>query len=212
MSMLLDIHLHTQRHSPCSYIDEFELIRKAIQAGLHGMVITDHHYQWSGEELEGLLRVSGAPGFLLLAGFEYTSARGDMLVYGLKPEHARQFELGEDPERVVDRIHALGGVCVAAHPTRAGLGYDERIAHMALDGIEVASVNLSGREQEMARGLADTLGLRPTASSDAHRLYDVGAYCTEFDGAIQDMADFCEAIREGRFRPGIPVMQRKVGA
>lgn len=212
MSLLLDTHLHTQRHSSCSQIDEYELVRRAVQAGLDGLVITEHHYQWSDAELDALARVSGEPGFILLAGFEYTSACGDILIYGLRPEHVTQFEPGGDPERAVDRVHTLGGVCVAAHPTRGGLGFDERIAHMALDGIEVQSVNLAPHEQRLAHGLAEQLGIRPTAGSDAHRIYDVGACCTEFDAVIQGMADFCDAIRAGRFRPVALSMQRKARA
>lgn len=212
MSLLLDTHLHTRRHSSCSNIDEFALIRQAVRTGLDGLVITEHHYQWSDDEIEALLDASGEPGFILLAGFEYTSACGDILIYGLAPQHVPRFEPGGDPKRAVDRAHALGGVCIAAHPTRAGLGFDERIAHMRLDGIEIRSTNLASHEQRLARNLAEQLGIRPTASSDAHRIYDVGVHAMEFDAVIQSMADFCDAIRAGSFRPANPIIQRKAGA
>ena len=178
--------------------------------GLDGLVITEHHYQWGGEELRDLTNCARAPGFVVLAGFECTSACGDLLIYGLSPEQVDEFPPGDDPAEVVDRAHALGAVCVGAHPTRAGLGFDGRIAAMPLDGLEVASVNLQSHEQRLARNLAADLGLRPTSASDAHRLEDVGRYALEFDAVIRCMADFCGAVRAGCFRPVSTGTDRKV--
>lgn len=212
MALLLDTHLHTQRHSPCSRIDEARLIAQAAAVGLDGLVITEHHYQWSDEELRALIDAADTPGFIVLAGFEYTSSCGNMLIYGLAPEHVAEFRPGGDPAAALRRAHALGGVCVAAHPTRAGLGFDHRIANMALDGLEIASVNLQSHEQRLARKLAVDLNLRPTCASDAHRIEDVGRYVMEFDDVIHCMADFCSAIRAGRFRPAVPASAGKARA
>lgn len=201
MGLLLDLHLHTRRHSACSAIDERRLIGRAVEAGLDGLVITEHHYQWTREELDELVAASGHPGFLLLAGFEYSSSRGDILIYGLEPEHVRGFEPGRPPEVMLARARDLGAVCVAAHPTRAAIPFDERIVDMPFDALEVKSVNLARHEQRLAQRLADSLGRRVTASSDAHRLADVGAYATEFLDPVQSMDDLRNSLRHGTFRP-----------
>lgn len=201
-SLRLDIHMHTRRHSRCSGMDERQLIGRAIERGLDGVVITEHHYQWPEEELQELRDLARAPShFLLLAGFEYTSERGDILVYGLEPDMAKLIPPGADPREALRKFHALGAACVAAHPTREQIPFDERILEMRLDGVETASRNLRPHEQRLALKLAMDLAIPPTASSDAHRLQDVGAYATDFEGPISAMADFVSCLKRGAFKP-----------
>lgn len=208
MGLIIDLHLHTRRHSACSVIDESRLIERAVKAGLDGLVITEHHYQWSRRELDELVASSAHPGFLLLAGFEYSSARGDILVYGLEPEQVAEFVPGRQPEIMLARAQALGAVCIAAHPTRAAIPFDERIFDMPFEALEIKSVNLASHEQRLAEKLADDLGRAKTASSDAHRIEDVGRYATEFLDPVQTMADLQNSLRRGTFRPYNPTGPR----
>lgn len=201
MGFRVDAHLHTRRHSGCSRMDESRLIAQAIRRGLHAVVITEHHYQWPEDELAALRDAAGEPAFTLLAGFEYTSEKGDILVFGLEAREAADFKPGGDPAAVLREAQARGAVCFAAHPTRERLGFDERIAGMPFDGLEVRSVNLQPHERRMALRLAAQLGIPPTASSDAHRIEDVGAHALSFDRPILSMADFVAAVREAKFRP-----------
>jgi len=200
MSLKIDLHVHTQLHSPCSHIDPGHLIRQAVRAGLYGLVITEHQYQWSDEDISALRANSGEEGFLLLTGMEYWSGQGDLLFYGLSQSQAMGLQKGLPAEEAIRIAHEMGGICVAAHPTRAGMGFDERIATLPLDAIEVRSVNLLEHEQRLALQLAGNLGLRAVAGSDAHQIHDVGRYATLFDDPIQSMSDLQEAIRNGRFR------------
>ena len=207
MGLLIDLHLHTRRYSACSVIDEALLIDRAVKAGLDGLVITDHHYQWSRSELDELLAASNHPGFILLSAFEYSSARGDILIYGLEPEQVTEFIPGREPDEMLARAQELGAVCVAAHPTRAAIPFDERIFDMPFDALEVKSVNLAPHEQRLAEKLANDLGRRKTTSSDAHRLEDVGRYATEFHEPVQSIADLQNSFRRGTFRPYQPAGQ-----
>ncbi len=202
MSIRIDLHLHTLRHSPCSTIEPDRLIKQAVKVGLDGLVITEHQYQWSEAELAELADKANAPGFLLLAGFEYTSRQGDILMYGLRPAEANGFVSGWPPSQAIRMARERGAVCIAAHPTRAGMGFDEAILSLPLDAIEVQSVNLRPHEQRLAMTLAAQVGKPAIAASDAHQLHDVGRYVTEFDDPIRSMADLQEALRRGRFRPG----------
>lgn len=208
MALRIDLHLHTSRYSRCSAIPPERLIDQAVQAGLDGVVITEHHVQWSVEELEELRQASGHPGFLLLAGFEYTSSKGDLLVYGIDALNVSQFEPCWPPEQAVQLAGQLGGVCIAAHPTRAGLGFDVGIAQLPLAAIEVCSVNLQPHEQRMAVKLAEAIGARQVACSDAHAIQDVGRFATEFDMVIRDATDLRTALMHGRFR----IADRRVSA
>ncbi len=200
MSLLIDLHMHTRRHSRCSGIDEYALIEEAARKGLDGIVITEHHYQWSQDEIDELVATSSVPNFLVLAGFEYSSSKGDILIYGLEPEQVEAFVPGGDPEAMLKQAQDWGAACIAAHPTRAAVPFDERITRMPFDGLEVQSVNIQHHEQRLALKLAQNLDIPPTTASDAHRLQDVGAYAMQFDDLIRTMADLRVALKHGRFQ------------
>ena len=200
MGLVIDIHVHTSRYSTCSQVDPARLIGRAVKAGLNGVVIMEHHKQWDDRELRELVDGSGHPGFLLLSGFEYASAKGDLLIYGLDAEHVAQFEPGGPPDKAVQLARSLGGVCIAAHPTRAGLGFDDQLLSLPLVAIEVCSVNLQTHEQRLAMKIAEGTGIAAVAASDAHRLDEVGRYATVFEDAIQSMAELQNGLKNGRFR------------
>lgn len=182
-------------------MDASRLVKGAVAAGLDGVVITEHHHIWDPGELDALRQEAGEPSFLLLAGFEYTSSQGDVLIYGLPREHVENFVPGHAPEKAIAQARELGAACIAAHPTREGMGFDERIFDMPLDAVEVRSVNLKDHEQRLAAVLAKNAGLPPVTCSDAHRIEDVGAYATEFLDPLTSIADLKEALKNGRFRP-----------
>ena len=201
MGMFFDIHLHTSRYSGDSVMDPNQLIQQAVKRGLHGVCITEHHNLWCQDELDELVSRAKAPGFVLLAGFEYTSSHGDVLIYGLNEEQASTFIPRKfSPEAAIAQAQEWGAACIAAHPTRQGLGYDERIMGLSLQGMEVQSCNLNFNEQRLAFKLAKQLKLSGTASSDAHRLADLGRYCTEFLIPIQTMGDLVSALKQGQFQ------------
>lgn len=201
MGLFFDIHLHTSRYSGDSVMDANQLIRQALKRGLHGVCITEHHKVWRQEELDELLADAKAPGFVLLSGFEYTSSHGDVLIYGLTVEQSQAFIPRKlSPEEAIAQAQALGAACVAAHPTRDRLGYDERIIDLPLQAMEVQSCNLNINEQRLAFKLSKQLKLPAMASSDAHRLDDLGRYSTEFMVPVQSMSDLVSALKQGQFR------------
>ncbi|NUM53736.1 MAG: PHP domain-containing protein [Candidatus Hydrogenedentes bacterium] len=201
MPFLVDMHMHTARYSRCSRIDASKLVDQAVRAGLDGIVITEHHHQWSKDETSELVAESGHTGFLVMAGFEYTSAQGDILMYGMPDECVKEFVPGWAPEKAARLAQRYGAACVAAHPTRSGMAFDDRIATLPLAAFEVASVNLQPHEQRMAKKLAENLKKPMVACSDAHDLPAVGAYATAFDDLILGIADLQAALLRGRFQP-----------
>lgn len=206
MGLLFDLHFHTSRYSGDSVMDPSQVIAQAVKRGLQGACITEHHALWPQDELDELLAAAHAPGFVLLSGFEYTSSHGDVLIYGLNEEQSKTFVPRElSPDEAVAKAQAWGAACIAAHPTRQGLGFDERIFELPLQGMEVQSCNLDNNEQRLGFKLAEQLDLPKTASSDAHRLEDLGCYATEFLVPIQTLDDLVSALKQGQFRIPPPV-------
>ncbi|HJZ58238.1 MAG TPA: CehA/McbA family metallohydrolase [Gemmataceae bacterium] len=205
--MKFDLHMHTNRHSPDSITDPFELLRAAQAAGLDGIVITEHDYLWPEDELEELR--AAAPGLVILSGIEVTGRGGDMLVYGVSDPFA--LPQGMPWPELCREVHRQGGVAVAAHPNRWGQPF-EKILHEQrpeLDGIEVISNNmdpdLRTRAAELLRKFPHFAQL---GNSDSHDPATVGCCYTEFDDVIRTNADLVAAIRGRR---GVARVNQKAG-
>jgi predicted metal-dependent phosphoesterase TrpH len=82
--MIVEMHCHTAEHSPCSHVAAVDLVRRLCEAGVQTVVLTDHHYQWSEEELADLRRRAQLPEVCrILAGQEIeTYDFGHLLIYG----------------------------------------------------------------------------------------------------------------------------------
>jgi 3',5'-nucleoside bisphosphate phosphatase len=74
------------------------------------------------------------------------------------------------PEEAIQRIHAAGGVAVAAHPARTGLTDDdvERLAASDLDGLEVFYPRHDAAQTAHFARLAGRYSLLVTGGSDDH--------------------------------------------
>jgi predicted metal-dependent phosphoesterase TrpH len=193
-----DIHIHTRRYSPCSDIDPFELLPRAAEVGLSGIVIVEHDAMWNEKDVDRLRREHGADDVSVFAGTEIRSRHGDLLVLGVRD--LQDIKPGESARHILKTVHDRGGAVVIAHPTRYGLGCDPILFDMEFDGMEVMSANMCADEQDQALALSSSSGIRAVAASDAHTLQTVGDYYTVFDDPINNIEDLVSALREGRFR------------
>ena len=196
--MIIELHCHTREHSKCSNADAAELLRFAYRAKAQGLVLTDHEYLWSEEEIGELKSRSGMQEqFLVLSGQEVrTRDWGDVLVYGAAESIERGVSLDEVRRRWPE------AAIVWAHPYRKGREpADHELLDDRLDGIEIFSSNHSASES--SRALKDWHRLRFTAISgtDAHNKTSVGAYPTVFDHPIKDAKELASEIKAGRCRP-----------
>src|SRR5262245_26865170 len=119
--MRFDLHLHTSRHSPDSVMDPFSMVLRAQEIGLDGVVITEHDWLWTEEELVELRRA--APGLVVLAGVEVSAREGHFLVYGIRNPFAVAKGIGV--AALCREVHRQGGAVVAAHPFRWGQPFEE---------------------------------------------------------------------------------------
>lgn len=191
--MRFDLHMHTSRHSPDSEMDPYRLVRRAREIGLDGIVITEHDWLWSVEELAELQSV--ADGLVVLAGVEVSAREGHFLAYGVRDPFAISPGIGV--AALCREMHRQGGVVVAAHPFRWGQEFEEilRREKPELDGLELMTANMDADMRRRAEGVWRRLGLAGLGSSDAHHEDVLGACFTEFTRPIRTDADLVAAIR-----------------
>jgi len=108
-------------------------------------------------------------------------------------------------------VEPVGGLMIAAHPFRGFLLFGisqlqldleqacKRSVFQHVDGLEIHNCKVTDPENDMARRVAERLGLLGVAGSDAHRLDEVGKCVTIFEREIRAEQELIEEIRAGRF-------------
>jgi predicted metal-dependent phosphoesterase TrpH len=200
--MKFDLHMHTTRHSPDSQMDPLALVRRAGELGLNGVVITEHDWLWTEDELNELR--AAAPGLLICAGVEVSALEGHFLAYGVKDPFAIPKGIGVSD--LCREVHRQGGAVVAAHPFRWGQPFGEILyeEQPELDGVEMMTSNMDEHCRRLTAELVKLPGMRPLAglgSSDAHHENTLAACYTVFDGSVRDGRDLIDAIRNRRATP-----------
>ena len=203
-----DLHVHTTASDgTCSPAEVLEFASEATDLAV--VAICDHN------TTEGALEAAAlAPRYRVevVVGQEVESADGHIL--GLWAPHAVQ--PGLPAEETVARIHAQGGLAIAAHPFaprwwhKHGLCRGEREVYdrVAFDGIEIANstpllflANFRARKYQSAH--AERLAC--TGGSDAHMLSVIGTSRTAYRGA--GWADLRSAIENRASRGWGPSFQ-----
>ena len=224
---IYETHLHTSQGSACSSTPGRDYIKRYIDMGYDGVVITDHFFRgncrverdlpWrefinrfcSGYEdaLNEGLRL----GLKVFFGWEETYDGDDFLVYGLDkawlldhPEVARWSRAQQ-----FEQVHRYGGCVVQAHPFRAA-SYIHTI-HLSprmADAVEGYNCGNAPDWNILGMRYARLSGLPVTAGSDNHhvdRMNRDNLAGVIFDHPLDSIHDYVRAIREREpFRLLIP--------
>jgi len=219
--MKVDLHSHTRTHSDGKLSCE-ELVRAAIDAGLDGIVITDHYYVLTDAERE-LLRERFAP-FRVFRGVELSIARDDVVVMGggvtegrvagpiPYPRHANDTSplafgghaWGKGSTagvwlEVAAFARRTGALTILAHPFHKASHVTIDLDAAAPDAIEVASPNTPPRHRDRIERLAARYDMAMVSASDAHDASDLGRYYVELDDSVATEDDLAREVRAGRF-------------
>ena len=205
--MWIDTHCHT-KHSYDNWLEPLDLIRRAKTLGLDGIVITEHYSYEASRPLEAIARDEG---LLLLRGVEIATDKGHLLAYGVEDDGWNTW--GRDSwlplAAVIERIGALGAICVPAHPFRE-VGVCSLLEDILdLEGIAAVETHNGSNldaDNELAIRAARHMHLPSLGGSDCHKTSAVGRCATEFWIPVTDMASFIGAIRagacQGSYYPG----------
>lgn len=153
--MLIDMHAHTSAISTCCRIPAPEVIRAAKNAGIGGIILTNHYHKpyVADGDFDGFARryvneylyaksCGDSIGFPVYFGVEISMekySRAHMLVYGISTdfvlEHPKLFDYTQ--EELYTLVSSVGGAMVQAHPIRGGKNILMDPAY--LDGVEINS-------------------------------------------------------------------------
>jgi predicted metal-dependent phosphoesterase TrpH len=200
--MLIDLHVHTNHTRGCTATAR-EVVHRAREAGLDGVVITDLN---TLEALPEVSEAARAEGFLALCGVELATDRGHYLCFFPDPSRvpAPAQMLGSAtpwPVReVLAKVRELGGAAVAAHPYDKSIERPSGDVIFTLDGLS-AIEGLNARRKpavnDLAIEAADHMNLPCTGASGAHELAEIGRAATLFRDPVATEADLVAQLRAG---------------
>jgi hypothetical protein len=166
------------------------MIKAAIKCGLDGIAITDHgtvRGSLAALDVARALKLD----FIVITGSEVRTAGGHLLALGITEDVPERLSV----EETVERVHALGGITIAAHPFASYLiGKCLKQRALVADAIEVLNALHMRRCNRAALLFALANGRPQTAGSDAHMAKAVGVA-----GVVIDSDPLTE-IKKGRAR------------
>ena len=147
------IHVHTNRSDGTAPVDE--VLRAAARAGLQFVIVTDHGDATRAPDLPDYRN-----GVLYIDAVEISTRHGHVVALGLPKA---PYPLAGDGRDVVEDIHRLGGLAIAAHPgsPKPELRWTDWDA--PLDGLEWLNADSEWRDEgawTLARALI-TYPFRP---------------------------------------------------
>ena len=201
--MLIDMHLHQDRHSFDSRVSLEEIIEEAKAKGLDGICITDHDNMDLKEMISDFYRDD----LKIFVGTEILTTEGDILVVGLDempvydPDDRASLLT---PSELLKLVHEAGAIAISAHPYRnnnRGLGDNiykyHSEADWALTAVEVLNGSTPFNENYKALMTAEESFLGTTGGSDAHVRNRVGLMATYFPYEINTEAELIQALKNG---------------
>ncbi len=204
--MKIDFHVHTNFSDGLNSVKD--VLKQAIKIGLDGIMISDHDTTESSLFARKIIKRMDK-NFLVVPGTEITTPNGDILAIGVDEAFTGT------PQEIIKKIHAVGGLAVAAHPFG---GYWPRpfvadFDSYAFDAIEVLNGGVSKIGNQKAMKLAKERGLPGTAGSDAHIASSIGSCFTVIENA-QDVEDIKKAIKKGamKIKTRIPELKELITA
>jgi len=166
------IHFHS-RHSYDSRVRPEDILDFAVRNELNFLILTDHNTISGSQELRALAHAHGLEIEIPIAA-EYETDCGDVIAAFIDEEiEERNFET------LVARVREMDGVLFLPHPF-TGHQRVETLAQ-AVDLVETFNGRSPDSRNRLAEQLAENLGKKTYAASDAHVLRDLKNCIVEFE-------------------------------
>jgi predicted metal-dependent phosphoesterase TrpH len=194
--MRIDLHCHS-KYSGDNHLEPENVVHLARERGLDGVCFTEHYSFDCSWPIEN---IAVPPGFLILRGVEVSTDCGHLLVYGVEDDSWNRWgrNLHLNVTKVIQSVHAVGAICVPAHPFRGYESLGEKILTLHhIDAVETHNGVNDQEQNQLAIHAALKLGLPSTGGSDCHQPYAVGRGFTEFYNSVSNMKDLIREIKAG---------------
>jgi hypothetical protein len=191
LQIKIDLHVHTN-YSYDSIIKPEEVVFYAKKRGLDGVAITDH------DKIEIALKMAKETNFLIIPGIEISSLDGHVLGLNIQESIPKGLSVDE----TVDRIHSLGGIAVACHPTSFFKGSLGQHISSNFDAVEVINASAFPFNYSVKHGqkIASRLGIAQVGGSDAHYGPEIGCAYTLVN-AESEVEGIVKSISNGLCQP-----------
>ena len=209
MSLILDMHIHTKKHSSDSMLDPNELLTEIPQMPVNGINICEHDKVWNKHEIEEYK--SNTPNFFCSFGIEVATDYGHVVALGLTEYLSGIHKL----EKLKEEVDNIGGFIFVAHPfryvfdkvtaMRQGATKFEMTPKEASEmdvfklvhGIEIANGGNTPQENKFAYDVSKYLNLTILGGSDAHSLSGLGYYATRINSQVNSQSELIDALLAG---------------
>ena len=216
---LYETHAHTAEVSHCGRVPAAEVVRRFIDAGYNGMIITDHINHSTFRKIKdadwdekvtffmtgyhAAVEAAAAldPVFRVFFGAELRidGMDNDYLLFGVTEEFLRanpdlmQMRFAE----MADCVHEAGILLVQAHPFREDMTI---VDWNLLDGVETENGNPNHNSNNpIADAWAERHHLLKTSGNDYHGDFGEKQFGIRTAEPLRDMAQLLDLLRTGRY-------------
>lgn len=202
--MLLDMHAHSIKSDDgrakvpnyCQWIRKRDL-------QINGFVLSEHRQFDAESDYSGLEQEYG---LTILKASEVETEYGHVLVFGVTEPLTRAFDFTNthlELARVVEACEQHDASAIPAHLGRPKVGMAAHIHEYGVPErlriVETMNGGSRGKEDDMAKTMADELGYLGIGGSDAHIVSHIGRSATRFPAAIRNDGELIEALRAEEF-------------
>lgn len=211
----IELHAHTKPVSPCSEIPPEDLVRRYLDQGFHGVVITNHfnldyllglpkeealEYYLSG--YEQTVKAAEGTGLQILLGTEirFNEHTNEFLIYGVDRQLLSEcYDYLDKPFTTYrEEVNLPNSVLVQAHPFR-----DRNVPREQelMDGIEVFNMHPghNSRVAQAAKLAASTPGCIKTVGTDFHHATHEGLCALRVREMPKDSYGLAAILRAGDY-------------
>ncbi|MCX7779000.1 MAG: PHP domain-containing protein [Patescibacteria group bacterium] len=191
--MKVDLHIHTY-YSRDSLSRPKDIIEMALERGIQGLAITDHH------EIKGAieaLKIAFDKNILIIPGLEVKSQEGDILALGI----TKKIPQGRPALETIRLIKKIGGLAILPHPFSWTNPFKFKKIDLTelinlIDAIEVLNAAIFRTANQKALFFSQKYSLPFTAGSDAHHPSFVGRSYLELIKEVKSEKEVFEEIKK----------------